>query len=545
MKVIVLGLDGATLEQILPAVARGDLPAFARLMREGAWETLRSTLPAESPAAWTTFATGVGPGRHGIYGFMLRRAGSYEYDIGTSHHVRVPTLWDIAGANGLRVGVIHVPFTYPPRPVRGFLVAGMMAPDTRSKFTWPPDLRAALLRAVPNYRVSHGLGRSRGADPRAVLARDFSDTIAARERAMRWLDERYRPDLLICVFTVLDRLQHFLWADMDAGHPAHSPSAPPEYRAAIAAAYRQLDGVIARTLNAANSETLLVVLSDHGFQAVARTFFVNRYLVERGYLALTGERGEPAGWAHRAARMTRRLLARLPGGLVPAERLRARHLISAAFVRAIDWPRTRAWFGLDRVLWINVAGRDPAGCVRPGADYEALRAQLIAELESLRDPETGYRVAAKVHRGEEAFAGGGLSVVPDLLIEPARDTADPSGRYVLSERLGAAGVCGFVGPSAPVSGYHTPEGVLFLWGKGVAAGGRLTGASIADVAPTILAAFGISPPSALDGKPLLGGKRTDAASGPQPPVAPPADAAWTESERAAAEQQLKDLGYLD
>ncbi len=545
MKVIVLGLDGATFERILPGVERGDLPAFARLLREGAWGTLRSTLPAESPAAWTTFATGVGPGRHGIYGFMLRRPTAYEYDIGGSHHVRTPTLWDIAGAEGLRVGVINVPFTYPPRPVHGFLVAGMMAPGTRSKFTWPPELRAALLRAVPNYPVSHGLGRSRGVDPRAVLARNFSDTIAAREHAMRWLDLRCRPDLLICVFTVLDRLQHFLWADMDTGHPAHQPSAPPEYREAISAAYRQLDGVIARTLDAADNETLLIVLSDHGFQAVARTFYVNAWLADRGYLALTGGRGEPAGWTHRAARMARRVLARLPGGSVLGDRLRARHLISAAFVRAIDWRRTRAWFGLDRALWINVAGRDPAGCVRPGADYEALRAQLIAELESLRDPETGHRVAAKVHRGEAALAGGGLSVVPDLLIEPARDADDPNGRYVLSEQLPTAGARGFAGPSAPVSGYHTPEGILLLCGKGIRAGRRLTGASIADVAPTILAAVGVGAPSTLDGKPLLGERQTDVEGAPQPLARTDAEAAWTESDRAAAEQQLKDLGYLD
>jgi len=551
MKTIVLGLDGATFELILPAVARGELPGFARLIKEGAWGPLRSTVPADSPSAWMSFATGVNPGRHGVYGFMARRPGSYDYEIGSSLLVRAPTLWDRAGGRGLRVGVINVPFTYPPRPVNGFLVAGMMTPDRASSFTYPPELREALLRAVPGYSIGHGLGRAQGGDPRTILVRGFAATIAAREQATRLLAAKYEPDLLICVFTVLDRLQHFLWADRDERHPEHDPSSAQDYRQAIAAAYRQLDGVIVRTLEAMGKDSLVVVLSDHGFGPVSRTFYVNAWLAERGYLTLTGASGEPHPWKNRAARLARHILGFLRIGECWRERLRARRLISEAFVRAIDWGRTRAWFGLDRGVWLNVAGRDPLGTVKTGDEYEGLRSQLIAELEALEDPETGRRVVAAVHRREELFHGPNLAAAPDLLLEPAHDAGDPRGRDVLSERLGFRGPARFVGPSSPISGYHTPEGVLLLWGRGVPAGVRLAGAEMIDVAPTILRAINLPGSEEMDGKVLLelGGREKGAAEALSEASAESSAArknrGISEDEQLQVEQQLKDLGYLD
>jgi predicted AlkP superfamily phosphohydrolase/phosphomutase len=554
MKIIVLGLDGATLDLILPGVEQGELPGFARLMREGTWGTLRSTVPPDSPSAWTTFATGVNPGRHGVFGFMARRPDSYDYEIGASVLCRAPTLWERASLHGRRVGVINVPFTYPPKAVNGFLVAGMMTPDLKSPFTHPPELRDELLRAIPDYSIGHGLGRARGGDPRAILVRQYASSISARERAMQWLAKKYNPDLLICVFTVLDRLQHFLWADMDERHPNHNSSSPSEYREAIRAAYRQLDGVVAQTLDVAGGEALVVVLSDHGFEGVARTFYVNAWLAERGLLALTGRRGEPRAWANRAARLARHALAFLPGGEEWREKLRARRLISDAFVKAIDWSRTRAWFGLDRGVWLNVEGRDPLGMVKPGGEYERLRSQLIAELESLEDRETHHRIVRKVHRRETLYRGDDLSRAPDLIIEPARHADDLRGRFILSERLvvpPSGGPVGFVGPSAPISGYHKPDGVVLFWGKGVPANARLNKAEMGDVAPTIVQAMDVPGSEELEGKALIHFGRRDT---PVPHNLPGKSVGFrtqeegpkiSEDERRRIEQQLKNLGYLD
>lgn len=553
MKTIVIGLDGVSPDWIAAGVARGDLPALARIMREGAWGRLRSTVPPDSPSAWTSFATGVNPGRHGVFGFMARRSRDYGYEIGSSALVRSPTLWDLASRHGTRVGVVNVPFTYPPRPVNGFLVAGMMTPDLRSDFTHPPRLRAELLRAVPGYTITHGLGRSQGGDPRATLAERFAPTIDARERAMQWLAGKHDPDLLVCVFTVLDRLQHFLWADMDPRHPDHpgqaAGSSSSGYGEAIRDAYARLDGVVGRVLNNASPETLVIVLSDHGFEAIARTFYVNAWLAGRGLLVLSGEAAEPSGWSHRMARLARRALARLPGCGGLRERFRARRLISDAFVRAVDWRKTRAWFGLERGLWLNVAGRELLGTVAQEMDYDRLRSELIAELESIEDPETGHRVVMKVHRREEIYSGPCVDSAPDLVIEPAHDRDDPAGRYLLSERLNVRTPERFVGPSAPITGGHTPDGVLLAWGRGVEAGKTLEGAEIIDVAPTILDAMAVPGGNEMDGRRLFPDTEHRSKTPPSEPrarsepVAP--GAAMNDRERRLVEERLKNLGYID
>ena len=70
---LVLGLDGATFDLIRPWAADGTLPNFARLLEEGAHGPLRSTVPPMTAPAWTSFATGTNPGKHGLYDWIARR----------------------------------------------------------------------------------------------------------------------------------------------------------------------------------------------------------------------------------------------------------------------------------------------------------------------------------------------------------------------------------------------------------------------------------------------------------------------------------------
>ena len=79
--VIILGLDGLSPELIEPMMAEGKLPNFARLKEMGSYSRLGTTNPPQSPVAWSTFATGRNPGRHGVFDFLRRKPGSYEPDV--------------------------------------------------------------------------------------------------------------------------------------------------------------------------------------------------------------------------------------------------------------------------------------------------------------------------------------------------------------------------------------------------------------------------------------------------------------------------------
>src|SRR3990170_4457322 len=92
-RVFLLGLDGATFTLLRPWAEEGHLPTFARLMREGAWGPLASTIPPSTPIAWTSMITGVYPGKHGIFGFVKRLPRSYDLDVVTSRDRRRPAIW--------------------------------------------------------------------------------------------------------------------------------------------------------------------------------------------------------------------------------------------------------------------------------------------------------------------------------------------------------------------------------------------------------------------------------------------------------------------
>ena len=143
-RVLVLGMDGldpVILDRMMEA---GDLPNFTKLRREGSYARLQTSVPPESPVAWTCAATGANPGRHGIYDFIQPRPGTYIPDNSTPRHqesalarisgqpfvpaVTIKTFWDIASDHGKQVSVIRWPATFPAQPVNGHLLTGLGTP---------------------------------------------------------------------------------------------------------------------------------------------------------------------------------------------------------------------------------------------------------------------------------------------------------------------------------------------------------------------------------------------------------------------------------
>ncbi|MCA9926247.1 MAG: alkaline phosphatase family protein, partial [Anaerolineales bacterium] len=154
-KVLLIGLDGATFDVIRPLAEAGRLPHLNRLLHEGAWGTLNSTIPPISPTAWTTITTGKNPGQHGVYDFRkFAQVGvsDIDYQRLKNKHKRI---WDLLGEAGLRSIVIDVPFTFPPTPLNGVMLTGYGTPRTPDTiFTYPSDLIERVPQALrPEIRV--------------------------------------------------------------------------------------------------------------------------------------------------------------------------------------------------------------------------------------------------------------------------------------------------------------------------------------------------------------------------------------------------------
>src|SRR5262245_29100921 len=242
------------------------MPALAALMRRGSWGTLRSTVPALTLPAWSSFMTGKNPGAHGVYGFRRLAFDGYEgRGLANARDLRATTIFEVAAAAGRRFGVINVPPSYPVRAIaNGYMVGCMLTPPGQP-FTNPREVAAELGEYEIDLPPPKNL-RRRDADytPRAVayLRGMARQTRLRGEATLRMMAAR-PVDALCVVFYAPDRIQHYFWEYVDPEKAA--PAGESEVRELLLAVYDELDAAIAKLLDAVGPETSVVVLSDHGF----------------------------------------------------------------------------------------------------------------------------------------------------------------------------------------------------------------------------------------------------------------------------------------
>ena len=119
-KVLIIGLDGGTLDLILPWVKEGHLPALGQLIEEGISGPLQSSFPPLTGPAWSSFMTGKSPGHHGVMEFFFRKTGTYQQVLNNRQNIDGRSLWRILSDSNCEVGIMGVPLTYPPEQVNGF-----------------------------------------------------------------------------------------------------------------------------------------------------------------------------------------------------------------------------------------------------------------------------------------------------------------------------------------------------------------------------------------------------------------------------------------
>jgi predicted AlkP superfamily phosphohydrolase/phosphomutase len=546
---LVLGLDGASWDVIDPLLRAGRLPHLAAWRAEGVAARLASTVPPMSFPAWSSFATGLGPGRHGLFDFTQKLPGAYRLRFTNASDRLGATLFARASRAGRRVLALGMPASFPPERVDGLLVSGFDAPvssgsDARSASdpdlyravaartgAWMrPDLdEAALAEGWHERAVGHLLAR-------IARKRDFALEALAQLRAAAG---GARPALACVIFSESDTVSHHYWRDHDPVSPRHDPTASAARRGAVAAVYEALDAACGELRAAYGEDALCAVVSDHGSGGAARrVVHLNRRLAECGLLR---RRAAGGGSRDRLARGARDLALRvLPPWLAEQAFRRARfaaaRVESAARFGGFDWRRTKAFSeeaNTQPGVWINLRGREAAGCVEP-ADYERVRGEVIDALLDWKLPEGGA-VVARARRREEVYQGPCTPRAPDVVVELALDagyglslvpTPWASSCTASLRALEAHELAG--GRGRGMNGTHRPDGVLLAVGEGAGSLRLEPGPRLTDVAPTLLAALGVDWGEAEGGSALGGPPR---AYGPE--------------EEALVAERLRQLGYLE
>jgi predicted AlkP superfamily phosphohydrolase/phosphomutase len=517
-RVFIVGWDGATFDLIKPWVAKGLLPNIAAVLQKGSHGLLRSTLPPMTFPAWSSFMTGKNPAKHGIFDFTRQRPGSYDLEFVNGGHRRAPSFWKLLSDAGRRVISISVPCTYPPEQVNGIMLSGFDAPglggsnstlDARGMH--PATLHAELERAVGGHpNGSFPISEINQGRPELALEKILS-AIRRKAATAKYLIQNHPWDCAMILFGESDGVGHHFWKYCDRESPLYT-SQPPGMEDSILRVYQELDVQLGELQSILPADTTLLMMSDHGFGGVSNNVvYPNCWLREQQMLQFRG-----AAWQFlsrtldgiklRAVAMlpskVKRMLYRAAKGRISGIEAKVRYGI-------IDWPNTKAYFEENPyypVLWINLKGRQPRGTVEPGAEYEALRDELIERLEDWRHPESGERIVTRAYRREELYCGPCLHEAPDIVVHwgecegytYAFKVSSKSKNFRWIDEVDphrAENLAFFTGKS----GSHRDDGIFLAEGPTVLAGAALRGARIVDVAPTILHLLGVSVPDDMDG----------------------------------------------
>jgi predicted AlkP superfamily phosphohydrolase/phosphomutase len=495
-KVVVLGIDGLTFDLLIPWAKEGQLPNFQKLLEEGSSTQLISSVPPSSPPAWTSAVTGVNPGKHGIFGFIKGISqvnGKQELNFYTSRDRRADPLWVILTERGRRSVVINVPNTSPPDQIRGVMISGF--PHTSStNFTSPPEYRFK----IPEYRKDiYGQLISVGGEQ--AFWDDMNDIMDRRADVIIKLFREESWDLFFAVFTITDRVQHYFWKFMDPQHPNWEAQKADQFGDAILRTYQRVDEFLGRLWEQLDEETVLLVMSDHGFGPV--------------YQMINGE----------------------------------------YFVAGVELPEGFALQTADKMgaKFHIMTTKTPPYDQRTLENYARSREILTQALKALRDPKTGRRVIKAVYTREELFHGPNLSQAPDIL------ALENDGYLFWNWHRTDDGVL-FPSSDDPdfnrlFSGFHKMNGVLIMAGGNIRPGINNYDANIMDITPTVLYLLEEPIPSEMDGSILS--EPIDPAYVQQHPL----DARWDRPGGSTAvrsladtsgavnafiEEQLRAIGYV-
>jgi predicted AlkP superfamily phosphohydrolase/phosphomutase len=656
-RVFIMGFDGMD-----PTLARrfmdeGKLPHLKAIAERGTFAKLESTQPSESPVAWASFATGVNPGKHNIFDFLVRDTQTYMPDLAMVKKEPPRFLWGLipikppvatstrggtsfwvhAGRSGIRSVTLTVPVTWPPESVpNGDLMGGLPLPDMRGtigtflywgsdlssfeetssefggilrsllfdhgvavtsvkgpdnpilkqeeaelkekkkagtltdkekerldelstgkeiniplKVRWSEGQNHAVLEVqgttldlkagdwspwVPlTFRINwfvglHGMAQFHviradkelqiycspvNMDPRnppiALSKPDsYSKTLAGQVglfRTLGWAEanwalnesridegdflydcekafedreklifkslERDDWDLMTAVIETTDRISHMMFRLIDPRHPMYDKALAEKYGDSIEKIYERADALVGKIEEKLPKDTVLLIMSDHGFHSFRRGVNLNTWLVENNYLAFQGVESSKKGLADLFGR--------------------------GQFWEGVDWSRTKAYaLGLGQI-YVNLRGREGQGIVSSGADYTRLQDEIVSKLGALKDPDTGEAVFGAVYKRDDMYKGEYLANAPDLQVG-----FNDGYRVGWQDSLGGIRRTVVENNNKKWSGDHCATAVEI-------SGGVFFGTlkintqspSIMDISPTVLKLLGVPLPGDLDGKPLI------------------------------------------
>ncbi len=513
-RVMLIGLDGMTLDVMKPMVDAGIMPKCKELMERGTWGKLQTVLPPVTGPAWVSCVTGKQPGNHGIFDFFKptpsQNAVGMSRRIVNSREVDGKPIWRLLTEADKTSIILNVPVTYPPAEIKGAMFTGMLTPSVNSNMTHPPGLHDKLKGDLGEYTITVNWQGYTNATA-GQFVQDVIDCAKSRtEYTLRLMDEYPDWDFCFPCYTEPDRIQHALWDYLDPAEMAKAKKAGTYQKSIhdlVHEFYRQLDQHIAALIEKAGDDVPVFFCSDHGFGPLYGKIYVNDYLAKVGLLTYdTWKLKKSMGGlfmkkAYHKVLKTIGLNSVVKKSAVKnaeARQSTSKRTFYDDFYEAIDWDKTIAYMGSNTEggLYLNVKGRkmygsmSDKGAIEP-EDYEKERDRVIEALRGIKHPDTGESMLSHVFPREEVYSGKYVDRAPDVV-------------FFL---CGGAWIADFALEKGSVKradwrtgcGMHRMDGIFLAAGPGIAHTTDID-TNIINVIPTILATMGLPIPSDMDGK---------------------------------------------
>ena len=437
-KVLIIGLDGVPYSFIrhLLETKKNKFPNFTKLFENGAHSHIKSVLPTVSGVAWTAIFTGKNPAKFGVFGFLDLKKDYTPY-IPNAISLKAENILDILSQEGKRVISLGVPMTYPPKTVNGICVGGFLTPIL-NKGVFPKSF----LPVLEEEKYIVDINPMKARESLDYFTKELTRVFEARKNTMIRLIKEESWDFFITHFIDTDRINHFLW------HYYQEKGS--KYKDYFFEFYQKIDNMLGKVLDLIDENTILIILSDHGFCKTNKEIQLNYWLKENGYLKFKVE--NPKSFKDIDEKS-------LAFSLTPGR----------IYIHTDIWKEGR------------VAIEESGQIVK----------EIIEKLSKVKDPETQQIIFKDIYRREEYYSGKYINEAPEIIIKPVDG-------YELKAKLNANKF--FNPPDMP--GIHTYDDAMIALNKKFRLKENII---IYDVFPTVLEILGVKLPENIDGESIFQG----------------------------------------
>jgi len=545
-EIIILGIDGATWKVINQGIKKGLLPNFKKMINEGLWGDLLSTVPPVTAPAWTSLITGVNPGKHGIFDFLYHPYNSYEIRYLAGGYRKSKTIWSILSANQKKIGTINIPMTYPPEKLPEFMISGLDAPGENSNFVYPTSLKQELIDKFGEIPLDiHQLAHMKNDEIRDLVLKKLKKQEELRTEISFYLIENYPIDIFMLVFNATDQVQHHFWHYFDEKHDFFDEKGSKKYGNAIVDIYQIIDECIGKFLNRFPESTFFLV-SDHGFKATSKNrLHLNNLLAETGLLTFKKTK---TVYSTMVKYLYDKLRSSLPAhlkyklaSLFP--KLRSK-FESQAFLSNIDWENTYgfAWdfSPTSASIFVNLTHRFPKGIV-PKKERLNIIKRIVTALDGVTFSD-GQKLA--YYLKEDVYKGENTQIAPDIIVDWWNGSFINSPAPFKKDFITLASN---FKPGEDWSGIHDQKGIFVIYGENIKQNKKLT-LNIVDIAPLVLMLCDLEIPEEFDGilnEELIESiKKNTKVKTKKIDLSSKESSCYSNNEEEEIQKKLKSLGYL-